>query len=160
MNKDFSKDEHKRYTQELCAAHVQTERELMREVLSSSPDNICAFDFVGKIHKKFYEKLPEHHQFTHSHGGFTKYSVMPGTMRDKNVSLDDGRTAHGPEAQQLTAKYEEFSRLYNPAHFHGDERLIAAAASHHRLAWLHPFRDGNGRVIRLFSGLYMGPNWD
>ena len=29
------------------------------------------------------------------------------------------------------------------------------AASHHRLTWLHPFRDGNGRVARLFSGLYL-----
>jgi Fic family protein len=29
------------------------------------------------------------------------------------------------------------------------------AASHHRLTWLHPFRDGNGRVARLFSGLYI-----
>jgi hypothetical protein len=35
---------------------------------------------------------------------------------------------------------------------YGDEqilatnRLFAIAAAHHRLAWIHPFGDGNGRV--------------
>jgi Fic family protein len=80
---------------------------------------------------------------------------MPGQLRDGAVSLDGGMTSHGPDARQLARQYEAFSRLYDPNQFHGDERLIAAAASHHRLAWLHPFRDGNGRVCRLFSGLYM-----
>ncbi len=28
---------------------------------------------------------------------------------------------------------------------------LAAAASHHRLTWIHPFGDGNGRTTRLFS---------
>jgi Fic family protein len=31
------------------------------------------------------------------------------------------------------------------------ERLTAIAAAHHRLAWIHPFGDGNGRVVRLHS---------
>lgn len=31
------------------------------------------------------------------------------------------------------------------------ETILAAAAAHHRLAWIHPFLDGNGRVIRLMS---------
>ncbi len=110
LNKDFSGDEQKRYSQELCAAHVQTERELMQELFANPPDNICEFDFVGKIHRKFYEQLPEHHQYTHSQGGFTKYSVMPGKMRDGNVSLDGGRTSHGPDEKELPVKYEEFSR--------------------------------------------------
>jgi Fic family protein len=30
-------------------------------------------------------------------------------------------------------------------------RIIAIAAAHHRLVWIHPFLDGNGRVVRLFS---------
>lgn len=155
LNKNFAEDEQKRYAQELCAAHVQTERELMRELKISPPGNICEFAFIGKIHKKFYERLPAHHQYTHGQEGFTNYSVMPGKMRDGNVSLDGGRTSHGPDAKELPAIYKTFSRLYNPTNFHGDERLTAVAASHHRLGWLHPFRDGNGRVIRLFSGLYM-----
>lgn len=31
------------------------------------------------------------------------------------------------------------------------ETIIASAAAHHRLAWIHPFLDGNGRVARLVS---------
>jgi Fic family protein len=31
------------------------------------------------------------------------------------------------------------------------ESILGAAAAHHRLAWIHPFVDGNGRVARLMS---------
>lgn len=155
LNKDFSKNEQKRYAQELCAAHVLAERALMSEVLITPPENICDFSFVGNIHKKFYDALPSRHQFTHGQNGFTQHAVMPGKMRDALVSVDGGRTAHGPEPAKMFSKYREFAKVFNPVNFHGDERLIAAAASHHRLSWLHPFRDGNGRVIRLFSGLYL-----
>jgi Fic family protein len=155
LRKDYSREEPKRYAQELCAAHVRTERALMQEMLSDPPDNPCGLDCVARIHQTFYAHLPEQHQFTHHHGGFSAYSVMPGQLRDGDVSLDGGRTTHGPTAREMVRKYEEFSGLYHPARFHGDERLIAAAASHHRMVWLHPFRDGNGRVSRLFSGLYM-----
>jgi len=155
LNKDFSGNEQKRYAQELCAAHVRAERELMQAVLSRPPDNICSFDVVGDIHRRFYEALPDRHRFTHGRNGFTRHAVMPGRMRDGNVSLDDGLTAHGPPTEYLHRKYEEFQRTYNPYNFHGDEKIIAAAASHHRLSWLHPFRDGNGRVARLFSGIYL-----
>lgn len=155
LNKKFSKDSQKRYAQQLCAAHVETERQFMREILEDPPENICSFDYVSRLHKSFYERLPEEHRFTHSSGGFTEHRAMPGKMRDKEVSMDGGRTPHGPAAGELAEKYREFAGLYNQSNFHGDERLIAAAASHHRLTWLHPFRDGNGRVARLFSGLYM-----
>ena len=31
------------------------------------------------------------------------------------------------------------------------DAILAAAAAHHRLLWIHPFLDGNGRVTRLMS---------
>jgi len=31
------------------------------------------------------------------------------------------------------------------------DTVIAIAAAHHRLVWIHPFLDGNGRVARLIS---------
>jgi Fic family protein len=47
-----------------------------------------------------------------------------------------------------------FEQFYNPENLVNKSkirRIISIAASHHRLAWIHPFLDGNGRVVRLFS---------
>lgn len=35
------------------------------------------------------------------------------------------------------------------------ETIIASAAAHHRFLWIHPFLDGNGRVVRLVSHAMM-----
>ncbi|MFO8048799.1 MAG: Fic family protein [Desulfosudaceae bacterium] len=153
--KQFATDDSQRYAQELCAAHVRVEREFMAALDENPPENICDFDYLAAIHRRFYEYLPERHRYTHHSGGFTDVHAYPGRVRDANVSVDQGRTRHGPDAVELPEKLAEFAALYNPACFHGDEKLIAAAAAHHRLTWLHPFRDGNGRVARLFIGFYL-----
>jgi len=31
------------------------------------------------------------------------------------------------------------------------DRILAAACGHHRLLWMHPFQDGNGRIARMMS---------
>ena len=154
LRRDFHEDPEKQYAQELCAAHVETEKTVMEAVLSEKAPNISDFGFLSELHAAFYGSLPENHRFTHSGEGFTDIPVHPGRMRDVNVSVD-GRFVHGPDPSQLPALMSRFADVYAPERHHGDERLIAMAASHHRLTWLHPFRDGNGRVARLFSGLYL-----
>ena len=154
LQKKFSQDPEKKYAQELCAAHVETERRFMELVNTQQNLNICGQQFLSEIHAAFYTNLPEEHLYTHTPKGFSKAPVNPGQIRDVNVSVD-GRSLHGPDYQDLPALLKTFAQNYTPDQFHGDERLIALAASHHRLTWLHPFRDGNGRVARLFSGLYL-----
>ena len=154
LERNFHTDPDKKYAQELCAAHVETEKALMGAVSAPEKVNVCAPAFLSRIHAAFYSMLPETHLYTHTENGFTHIPVNPGEIRDVNVSVD-GRFAHGPDFEQLPALLDEFAEKVNPDNFHGDERLIAMAASHHRLTWLHPFRDGNGRVARLFSGLYL-----
>ena len=41
--------------------------------------------------------------------------------------------------------------MYSPDNLSQVQQVIAIAASHHRLVWIHPFLDGNGRVARLYS---------
>jgi Fic family protein len=49
---------------------------------------------------------------------------------------------------------DRFGEFYAPEAHHGAMKLVAAAAAHHRLMWIHPFLDGNGRVARLFIEAY------
>ena len=44
--------------------------------------------------------------------------------------------------ERLQAAYKHAGRI---------ERILSAACAHHRLLWVHPFLDGNGRVARLVS---------
>ena len=51
-----------------------------------------------------------------------------------------------PPSRASSKRFEEvYGRLGKT------ETILAAAAAHHRLAWIHPFLDGNGRVARLMS---------
>src|SRR3954469_11835323 len=34
--------------------------------------------------------------------------------------------------------------------------ILALAPAHHRLLWIHPFSDGNGRVARLITDAVLG----
>ena len=44
---------------------------------------------------------------------------------------------------------ERFEQVYGK--LGRTDSIIAAASAHHRLLWIHPFLDGNGRVARLMS---------
>ncbi|MCF7759807.1 MAG: Fic family protein, partial [Cephaloticoccus sp.] len=57
----------------------------------------------------------------------------------------------GPPHQLIPDLLAHFQWRYESADLSRIWRIIAIGAGHHRLAWIHPFRDGNGRVGRLFS---------
>lgn len=150
----YDQNPKKKYAQELCAAHVQVEKHFMQSLASPSRPNICDRQFLCDLHAAFYAHLAQEHLYTHTVNGFTHFPVKPGQLRDVDVSVD-GRSLHGPDFRNLPELLSSFAQAYAPQRWHGDDRLVAMAASHHRLTWLHPFRDGNGRVARLFSGLYL-----
>lgn len=56
-----------------------------------------------------------------------------------------------PQFTTLPVFLAHFQQRYDFKHLSGIQKIIATAASHHRLAWIHPFLDGNGRVARLFT---------
>ncbi|WP_022661085.1 Fic family protein [Paucidesulfovibrio longus] len=151
---NFASGESTHYAQELCVAHVNAEKALMAKMQQESNANVAGVNNLCTIHKALYDGLSARHLFTHDINGFTRHPVLPGMLRDCRVEVGQGN-AIGPTPEELPDYMENFGRVYDSANFHGDERLIAMAASHHRLAWLHPFRDGNGRVCRLYSCLYM-----
>jgi len=74
--------------------------------------------------------------------------MVPGELRLRQVRV--GR--HVPPAPDERPSYlKRFCDACTARHMSKIERIIGVASSHHRLAWIHPFSDGNGRVIRPFS---------
>ena len=72
--------------------------------------------------------------------------VIPGGLRQCNVRT--GR--HVPVSPGAVPRFlERFEAVYGT--LGTTDSILASAAAHHRLLWIHPFLDGNGRVARLMS---------
>ena len=55
-----------------------------------------------------------------------------------------------PSGQYVETFMRYFENRYNQANGKSLQ-VMAIASAHHRLAYIHPFLDGNGRVCRLMS---------
>ncbi len=147
LRHDFSKSRSEQRNQILSVAHIETEM-AMRERLSKEPDlDPFSEKFLSWLHKEFYSRLPESEWITTSLSGQT-YPLNPGELRGYNVDVGQHTP---PDHSALPEFLETFRTFYKGKQILATEQLIAAAAAHHRLAWIHPFGDGNGRVTRLHS---------
>ena len=147
LQKDISADPEVRDQQKLSEAHVKTDLRMQRR-LASEPDlNIHSPQFLTWLHSEFYGALPESLRLTETLSG-TLLPIEPGVLRDRGVSV--GRH-QPPDAGELPHILAAFETYFGQGEWLATERLIAAASAHHRLAWIHPFLDGNGRVARLYS---------
>jgi Fic family protein len=148
---DYAAQPAKRLLQLESAAHVQVQ-ELIEERLETEPDlDVCAPAFLCWIHKEFYERMPEEFRVVSGPHGETEV-IEPGALRKHEVKVGQ----HIPPASGSLQRFlERFQEAYSPAGLPPLGMIVAAAASHHRLAWIHPFLDGNGRVTRLFTHAYL-----
>jgi len=147
LKADYSKDPLKRDNQKLSQAHVEVESLMLRR-LEDEPDlDIYAPQFIRWLHRAFYERLPESMRMAKTLSG-QSYRIVPGDYRD--FMVDVGRHTP-PHFESLPAFMQRFCSFYGGGDIYETDRLVAIAAAHHRLAWIHPFGDGNGRVIRLYT---------
>ena len=146
MARDFAGDSTERANQLLAFAHMEVERELV-ELWEQGGVGVYSAEFVCEIHRRFYERLPEEFRMARTATGVA-YQIIPGTLR--NFMVDVGR--HTPPHFEAVGSFlERFRDFYSSPAIPKTECLVAVAAAHHRLAWIHPFGDGNGRVARLHS---------
>lgn len=78
--------------------------------------------------------------------GATYSTFVPGTFREVDVIVG----SHLPISPGAIPR---FVQRLSEAYRHGPqkERILNLAFAHHRLVWVHPFVDGNGRVARFVS---------
>lgn len=148
MSQKYDRDEAKRDLQIEAQVHVLLEHDLEHEI-SANTVWPAAPDLIRSIHRRFYEKLPARFKQLADVEGQKSVKVAPGMYRNHFVKV--GRLVP-PAPHALEIFMAEFDRQYNLDRFARVQKLLAVAASHHRLMWIHPFSDGDGRVARLFSG--------
>jgi len=147
IRKDFSTNPAQRSLQLQHIAHMEVQAEMEARLPSMAAGDLCSADFLCWLHGEFYRRLPDEFRKHTDEKGKT-YEVKPGEIRQGEVSV--GRHM-APSSKKLGEFLKRFAEFYGPLVTAEPGSLIAAAAAHHRLTWIHPFLDGNGRVARLFT---------
>ncbi|MBA3661988.1 MAG: Fic family protein [Gammaproteobacteria bacterium] len=138
----YSTDIKKRNLQQEAKAHIAVQTWIDQGNIK----NPYAPETIRAIHSHFYTLLPEDLLWVEDTENDKKIKIIPGELRQENVKVGN-HIAISPGAlprflTRFTSAYESLGKA---------ETILALAASHHRLLWIHPFLDGNGRVARLMS---------
>jgi Fic family protein len=143
LDNDYSGDPRKRELQIEAKAHIAVQEWIDAGGLSGRGATGHA---ACEIHRRFYEEMPEDLCWAENPDTGERIRVVPGGFRRHDVKV--GRhVAISPGA--VPRFMERFDEAYGG--LSATAITVAAAAAHHRLAWIHPFTDGNGRVGRLMS---------
>lgn len=152
VKSEYSTDNDKKKLQILSIAHIEIQT-LIDELFEPGEEvNVCSPEFLCRIHEEFYNRVPESFLKIHHPGKNEIITMMPGKLRNENVVVGNHVP---PKWETLSGFLKRFEEVYASTSLYGHKKLITAAASHHRLTWIHPFLDGNGRVSRLFTYAFM-----
>lgn len=161
---DYARDPTKRNLQIEARAHIEVQRLIEQRLDTDEATNVCDPAFLRWIHEEFYRRLPRELRTVRHPRGEGTVEVSPGALRTFDVQV--GRHV-APAWHDLDALLTRFAVVYDPRSFAGNglgpageafdlaRALPALGAAHHRLLWIHPFGDGNGRVARLMTDAYL-----
>ena len=143
LKNDYSSNTEKRNLQLEAKAHITVQQWIDSGGLQGQA---VTRDSVCEIHRRFCQHLPNELLWVEEPDTGERLQVIPGELRSRDVKV--GRhVAISPGA--IPRFLERFESVYT--NLRKAETIIASAAAHHRLLWIHPFLDGNGRVARLMS---------
>jgi Fic family protein len=118
--------------------NIEKAMEFIESTIQDYPINKA---FVSDLHKLIVKDLPPP---PNGEGDLT-----PGSYRNKNIKISN--SLHLPPDSFLVDTYMDdlFSFINNEDSSKYD--LLKSAIAHHRFVWIHPFGNGNGRTVRLFT---------
>ena len=143
LRQDFSRNADLAARQRLAVAHILAEAELeTRYAGDAGALALYGADAVQDLHRELFQRLPASDLVTPE-----GEAIVPGALRQREVRVGAHvAPAHGSVPAFLT-RWADFYRGVR----RGEAALLGMAAAHQRLGWIHPFVDGNGRVMRLHT---------
>lgn len=149
LSDQFETDTERRNLQIEALAHIRVQREI--DVLHGANrlGEPAAEEHLRWIHREFFRGMPASMlRIAHRDGDF---DMVPGELRSEPKHDNVVGRHHPPSSDTVRAFMEYFEQRYRFAPLGSAARVVAMAAAHHRLNYIHPFVDGNGRVSRLMS---------
>jgi len=144
LKNDYSRDKRKRDLQLEAKAHIAVQSWIDCGGLSGGAAPTA--EGIREIHRRFCELLPDDLLWIENPATRERVKPMPGELRQRDVQVGSHiAVSPGALPRFLTRFAEVYGSLGKTA------SILSAAAAHHRLLWMHPFLDGNGRVARLMS---------
>lgn len=142
LNNQFSNDRDVARRQHIAKAHLVTEKWAEELTSIHSWRDTFSTKLLCDIHKFLYDQMPDEDRVTD-----TGEPVNEGEIRRQNVIVGMHMPPDFNYVRDFLSRWESaFTKLAD-----GDTALVGIACAHHRLAWIHPFNDGNGRVARLHT---------
>jgi Fic family protein len=144
LEANYDSEPHKRHLQAEARAHIAVQEWIDEGNLVGR--SAASSDALREIHDHFLSEIPEA-LWIEDPDSKRRVCVIPGHYRTEGAQVGRHVAPSPGSVSRFMGRFEEvFSRLKNPV-----DVVMAAAAAHHRLLWIHPFADGNGRVARLMS---------
>lgn len=139
---------------ELAESHIGVqallERALRRPKTAEAPWSVFfAPEFISVIHRRLFADASDD-DLRLTDGRL----LVPGQLRDtaqRNVLVGDHAA---PAWESVTPMLTRLQHVYG-GQPDLTSRILGALAYHHRLAFVHPFEDGNGRVVRMVTHLQL-----
>ena len=143
LRQDFSKDAVLAAKQRLAVAHIEAEQALEQRYRGADGARaLYSAEAVQDMHRELFGRLPTADLLTPE-----KEVIQPGELRQRDVKVGQHVAPAFASVPVFLARWASF---YGNVR-RGEAALVAMAAAHQRLGWLHPFIDGNGRVMRLHT---------
>lgn len=143
MQNDYSADPEKRNLQLEAKAHVAVQGWVDDGAIRG---RTVAVETICEVHRRFSALLPEELLVVSDPETGRTVTVIPGELRRDDVKVGQHFAISPGAVPRFMARFEQVYGSLGRA-----ETILAAAAAHHKLSWIHPFTDGNGRVARLMS---------
>ena len=143
LRQDFSKDAALAAKQRLAVAHIEAEQLLEQRYRGMEGARaLYSAGAVQDLHRTLFGQLPAADLLTPE-----GEPITPGALRQREVKVGLHVAPTHASVPQFLSRWASF---YGGVR-RGEAALVALAAAHQRLGWVHPFLDGNGRVMRLHT---------
>jgi Fic family protein len=149
LSGELDPNEKRRDLQLEAKAHMRVQAEIDQQFVAGSLPDPTSTQFILHLHREFYRDAPE--SMLRIKGLGREFMMEPGKWR----SMPEHDVAVGqhvpPSSDRVPAFMQHFENRYQQKGVGKGSRILALPAAHHRLNYIHPFPDGNGRVSRLMS---------